>query len=141
QRHAVPPDRLDLTIGAILAEAWSEQDHTRQRRPTTHSVDDGGAREVVEPPLAEPASTPLPEADDGIDQGHVYGREPHEAVELDAFGDSPRDDGGGGGGEHGLEEEVGPVGGAGVVGRGESSCVGGDAEAAPAHHRAGEALT
>ena len=71
---------------------------------------DRRASEIVETEVVEPAGTPLPRAGDGVAKGHQDRGVEHEARQLDALGDGTGDDGGGSGGEHGLEDEVRPIG-------------------------------
>ena len=79
-------------------------------------MDDGGAGKVVEAHAVEPATTPFPGTRDRIEERDEDRGVGHETGEFDAFGYGTGDDGGRRGGEHGLEDEVRPVGVIGVLG-------------------------
>ena len=94
----------------VLALARPEHQDCGEGREAAKGVDDRRAGEIVETEVVEPTGTPLPRACYGVAKGHQDRGVEHEARQLDALGHSTGDDGRGGRGEHGLEDEVRPVG-------------------------------
>ena len=97
----------DGAVLAELAESWADDEHSRECGPAAGAVDYGGAGEVGEAHLGEPAASPGPCADDGVDDGGEDEGEEEERPHLDAFGEGAGYDGCGGGDEDHLEEPVG----------------------------------
>jgi hypothetical protein len=68
QRHAVPADRIGRAILIESSETWTEHPSSDEGRDAAHRVDDRGAGEVVKTEARQPAATPDPVADDGVDE-------------------------------------------------------------------------
>ena len=98
-------DGLGLTAHE-LADAGAKQHGAHQTGPSAHGVNDGGASEVNEAELAQPAAVPLPGTGDRVDDRGQDEGEDHELAELDALSHQTRNDRGSGARESGLEEEV-----------------------------------
>src|SRR5690606_30192984 len=94
------------------ANPRSHDDGSRQTGKPADSMDYGRTGEVLEGhvpsvELGQPATSPLPVAADGINEGSKYGAEDQIGTNPHASCDGPRDDSGRGGGKHGLKEPVG----------------------------------
>jgi hypothetical protein len=117
----VPEDGGDAAVLFVFAVARTQDQYGGQSGETTEGVDDGGAGEIVETQLVEPAAAPFPGTGDRVQKGDQYGGIEHEVVEFDALGYGSRDDSGGGGGEHRLEDEIRPIGITWIIDRGQFS--------------------
>jgi hypothetical protein len=80
--------RVDLAV-LVLAQARAEDDGAGQSCPATDGVHDGGACEVGEAHLGEPAAAPLPGGRDRVDEAGQDDGEDQERPQLDALGQVP----------------------------------------------------
>jgi hypothetical protein len=107
ERDRVAGDRPRLAgAGVELADPGPEDGGGHERRDAAGHVHDGGAGEVLEAELGDPAATPGPRADHRVDQGGHHGRDDDVGTELHPLGDGAGHDRRRGGGEHRLEGEV-----------------------------------
>ena len=98
-------DGPGIAVLVVLADAGAENSGADAGAHAAYHVDCGGAGEVMEAQLAQPAAAPDPVAGDGIDESG-------DAEGVDAVGDElgalchgAGDDGGGGGAEDRLEDQ------------------------------------
>ena len=106
QRQIGTGDRIDLTVGAILALARTEYQDTCQSSSSACHVHDTGTGVIAEAGLGEEPTAPAPVALDRVDEaGHDY-CEGQEGKQLHALGNRTGDDRHGGRDEYHLEEEV-----------------------------------
>ena len=108
QGWAGPPVRRGTAVPAAPAR-WR-----RTAPPSADRVHDGGAREVVEPRLRQPAAAPRPGADQRVQERAQQRGEDQEHPELHPLGEGSGNDGCGRGDEDHLEEPVGARRGVGV---------------------------
>ena len=107
RRHVGGRRRLDAAVGAELALPRADDESTGKGRPAAGRMHDGGAGEILEAHLVEPALAPRPGADHGIDEGGQQRDVDKERPELHPFGQCAGDDRGGRRHEHHLEEPIG----------------------------------
>jgi hypothetical protein len=91
-RHVVAGNGVDLAILAILSDAWPKHDDAGQGRPAADRVHLRAAGEIDEATVCQPAATPDPVADDGINADRHDQAEDDERQVLDALGHGSGDD-------------------------------------------------
>ena len=98
-------DGPGLAVLAVFADAGPQDFRAHQGRHAAHHVHGGGAGEIVEAQLGQPAAAPDPVAGDGVDDGADHQAVDQIRGELGPLRHRAGDNGGGGGAEHRLEDD------------------------------------